>query len=105
MPATARNANKQVTLEVVGAVPKDTSSRQSKKPSDKPSSPSAKRKADQQPNKQISKRQKAHGDVEDDGESITINRAPVLELWASCVAQFLHPSLSWDTCLSVGGAI
>jgi hypothetical protein len=37
--------------------------------------------------------------------TITINRAPVLELWASSVAHVLHPSLSWSTCLSIGGAI
>ncbi|SMY25818.1 unnamed protein product [Zymoseptoria tritici ST99CH_1A5] len=41
----------------------------------------------------------------DDETSITINRAPVLELWASSVAHVLHPSLSWSTCLSIGGAI
>lgn len=36
---------------------------------------------------------------------IMINRAPVLELWAACVAQFLHPDLSWTACLSIGGSI
>ena len=39
------------------------------------------------------------------GDAIIINRAPVLELWAGCVAHFLYPSVSWATCLSVGGAI
>lgn len=45
--------------------------------------------------------------VHDQGEDgvITINRAPVLDLWASCVAELVHPSLSWETCLSIGGAI
>ncbi|KAI7088081.1 hypothetical protein KC356_g3573 [Hortaea werneckii] len=44
----------------------------------------------------------------DDNEgqvAITINRAPVLELWASCVTQFIYSSVSWETRLSVGGAI
>lgn len=39
------------------------------------------------------------------GDAIIINRAPVLQLWASCVAQFVHPELSWETCLSAGSAI
>lgn len=38
-------------------------------------------------------------------DAITINRAPVLELWAASVAHFMFPSMSWATCLSVGGAI
>lgn len=29
----------------------------------------------------------------------------MLELWASCVADLLHPDLRWDTCLSVAGGI
>ncbi|KAK4615711.1 hypothetical protein CLAFUW4_10457 [Fulvia fulva] len=44
-------------------------------------------------------------DGDNASDSITINRAPVLELWSSCVAQFLHPSLPWSTALSVGSAI
>ncbi|PPJ52731.1 hypothetical protein CBER1_11352 [Cercospora berteroae] len=45
--------------------------------------------------------------VEDDAEddTVTINRAPVLELWGACITQTLHPSLAWSTCLSVGSAI
>ncbi|KAL1870172.1 hypothetical protein Daus18300_005236 [Diaporthe australafricana] len=36
---------------------------------------------------------------------IIINRAPVLELWAASVANFLHPKLSWNLCLSIGSSI
>lgn len=36
---------------------------------------------------------------------VVINRAPVLELWGASVAHFLHPSMPWSTCLSIGGAI
>lgn len=38
---------------------------------------------------------------------IVINRAPVLQLWAASVAQFLHDDddISWTTSLSVGSAI
>lgn len=47
---------------------------------------------------------------EDDDEThsttkITINRAPVLTLFAACVTEFLHPQLSWQTCLSAGASI
>lgn len=38
-------------------------------------------------------------------DRIMINRAPVLQLWAACVAQCIHPNLTFDTCLSVGSAI
>lgn len=41
----------------------------------------------------------------DPSTSFTINRAPVLELWAACVAHFLYPSLAWKTCLSAGSAV
>ncbi|KAK3393986.1 hypothetical protein B0H63DRAFT_459649 [Podospora didyma] len=43
-------------------------------------------------------------DVEDE-KPIPINRAPVLELWGASVAHFLHPELSWATCLSIGSSI
>lgn len=36
---------------------------------------------------------------------IIINRAPVLELWGACVAQFLHPDFSWNLCLSIGSSV
>ncbi|KPI38028.1 uncharacterized protein AB675_1126 [Cyphellophora attinorum] len=36
---------------------------------------------------------------------IMINRAPVLTLWAACVACFLYPDLNWEACLSAGAAI
>lgn len=44
-------------------------------------------------------------DSVNDEESIQINRSPVLQLWASVVAAFLHPDETWDTCLSVGSSI
>ena len=48
----------------------------------------------------------ADGDnAADSGESILINRAPVLELWAACVAAFLYSKLPWSTALSIGSAI
>ncbi|KAF2485792.1 hypothetical protein BDY17DRAFT_111666 [Neohortaea acidophila] len=83
MPASTRSSKKQVSLEDVGAGRTENAN---------PSS-----------NKASSNKRKASEDNASD--SVTINRAPVLELWASCVTQFLYPSLSWSTCLSAGGAI
>lgn len=42
---------------------------------------------------------------QDDGPAIQINRAPVLDLWASVVTRFLYADLDWRTCLSAGSAI
>jgi hypothetical protein len=36
---------------------------------------------------------------------VIINRAPVLELWGACVAQFLNSKTPWATCLSIGSSI
>ncbi|THY49070.1 hypothetical protein D6C97_07454 [Aureobasidium pullulans] len=36
---------------------------------------------------------------------LNIDNASFLEVWTSVVTQFLHPDLSWTTCLSVGNAI
>lgn len=41
----------------------------------------------------------------DDGPAVQINRAPVLDLWASVVTHFIYPDLEWKTCLSAGSAI
>ncbi|KAI6897583.1 hypothetical protein KC318_g5449 [Hortaea werneckii] len=46
-----------------------------------------------------------HNNADQGQDTITINRAPVLELWASCVTNFIYPSLPWETCLSIGSAI
>lgn len=100
MPATTRSSNKQAKLEDVGA-----GSTQSKK-----SASSKKRKSTEELKraKKPTKKAKKDADQDDnehDSEAVVINRAPVLELWASCVTHFLHPSLPWSTCLSAGAAI
>lgn len=68
--------------------------------------------AEQQPYKKSrsdgSNTKQAHfsGDSTTDLEKpIMINRSPVLQLWGAVVADFLHPDESWETCLSIGGAI
>lgn len=45
------------------------------------------------------------GEISSGSEPITINRAPVLQLWGSVVAKFVHPDLPWVACLSIGNAI
>ena len=108
MPATTRSANKQTKLEDVGAGSVSAKSTKSKS-----TASGQKRKAVEGPKSSVSKapkKAKRSNDAEKSstrsGEDvIIINRAPVLELWAGCVAQFLYPSMSWETCLSVGGAI
>jgi hypothetical protein len=48
---------------------------------------------------------KKTGEYSGELEIITINRAPVLQLWGSTVASFIYSDLSWPTCLSIGNAI
>lgn len=103
MPATTRSAKQQSTLEDVGAGNVDSKGS---------NTTSKKRKApvEQQDAQSSVKRKKGLDSGDNSGDhnsnaSVTINRAPVLELWASCVTQLLYPLLSWNTCLSTGGAI
>jgi hypothetical protein len=52
------------------------------------------------------KRAKAAGSAEEEEEAVVlINRSPVLQLWAACVAQQLYPNFGWSICLSAGAAI
>lgn len=44
-------------------------------------------------------------DTPDLDKPISINRSPVLQLWAATVANFLHPDETWATCLSIGSSI
>lgn len=106
MPATTRNASKQLKLEDVGAGTTETETR-------KPAASDAGKKRKARSNADgegPSKRSKKAGTkIEESAEQgdnvITINRAPVLELWASCVAQALRPELSKEACQSIGAAI
>ena len=109
MPATTRSANRQTKLEDVGAGNIDSKPTKDNTRATKATT-GQKGKADTTAKSNgVKKAKKSHGsaggDPDDSSESITINRAPVLELWASCLAQLLHPSVSWETCLSAGGAI
>lgn len=106
MPAITRSANKQTSLEDVGADKvKEGKSKTGAGPSKKRKSVEQAKGSDKSAKKAKNSQSENVGGDENSGESITINRAPVLELWGSCVTQFLYPSLSWSTCLSAGGAI
>ena len=119
MPSTTRSATKQPKLEEVkGTVTENKKANQSRKrkapvTSESASSKKAKTvtkdsKPSSKPTAKSAKQEQSHdasGDDAADAEVITINRAPVLELWASCVAHFVYPDLPWVSCLSVGGAI
>ncbi|CCG82057.1 protein of unknown function [Taphrina deformans PYCC 5710] len=48
---------------------------------------------------------KKSDDTDVHSDPIKINRAPVLDLFASCAAQFEHPDLPWTLCLSLGSAV
>lgn len=109
MPANTRSKTKQAKLEDVGAgadhslktAAKATKSNVERSTSSKKRKPEDSSKDDTvKTTKQAKKSPGA-----DDSDTIIINRAPVLELWASCVTHSLHPSLPWETCLSAGSAI
>jgi hypothetical protein len=107
MPTT-RSSNKQAKLEDVGASSK--TSLESKKSPSKEAKAGQKRKAEKALEAKAAKKSKSSGiepaeDAVESGDVIIINRAPVLELWGASVAQFLNPEVSWEICLSVGGAI
>lgn len=110
MPTTTRSASKQATLEDVGAG--NAKAKPIKRRAGTTKATTGQKRTADEPSKDVkgkgSKRAKqshADGGDQNDSESIVINRAPVLELWASCVTKFLHPKVSWETCLSAGGAI
>lgn len=112
MPASTRSSTKQAKLEDVGAGAKSSSDPGTKPTKSAPKTAQAgkKRKADAAPeddSKKSAKEAKKSSNAEeaDSSDVIAINRAPVLELWASCVARAMYPSISWETCLSAGGAI
>ncbi|KAI7277800.1 hypothetical protein KC345_g6407 [Hortaea werneckii] len=115
MPATTRSATKQPRLEEIKGTetsdkgPNDTRKRKSL---DVSTSTSKKQKGktgnSQQKEKNsvgADKDSTQHNNADDGQVVITINRAPVLELWASCVTKFIYPSILWETCLSFGSAI
>lgn len=105
MPATTRSATAQTKLEDFGAGSKETIPKAKKSPA---TNPTKKRQPAEPSHNPALKRRKpasAAEHREKGDEVITINRGPVLELWSSSVAELLHPSLSWETCLSIGGAI
>lgn len=115
MPATTRSATKQPKLEEIKGTetgdkgPNDTRKRKSQDASTNASKRQKGRDGHPQQKADISassgKGTTQHLNDDDGQVAITINRAPVLELWASCVTKFIYHSIPWETCLSVGSAI
>lgn len=108
MPASTRSATKQAKLEDVGTGNSDVKpTKKAARPAPKASKAGTKRKADDAPTGTETKnaKQAKKSPEHDEEDAIVINRAPVLELWGSCVTQFIYENLPWETCLSAGGAI
>ncbi|KAK3647034.1 hypothetical protein LTR56_008200 [Elasticomyces elasticus] len=114
MPTT-RSATVQPKLEEVkGTVTDSKKANESRKRKAPPEAASSKKRktADAGTNEgkttakgKAANKPKTDNSTTDDADPIAINRAPVLELWTSCVAHFVYPELSWDTCLSIGCAV
>ncbi|KAI7223530.1 hypothetical protein KC333_g460 [Hortaea werneckii] len=115
MPAITRSATKQPKLEEIKGTKtggKGTNDTRKRKSLDVSTSSSKRQKGKNghQQQKEASSASSDKGSTqhlnEDEAQdAITINRAPALELWASCVTNFIYPSIPWETCLSVGSAI
>jgi hypothetical protein len=76
-----------------------------KQPGDEEKPPKTARPTKKQKQKQASIKPDEDVTPAEDNKPVIINRAPVLQLWAACVAQKLYPRLSWATHLSIGSAI
>ncbi|KAI7229430.1 hypothetical protein KC330_g7448 [Hortaea werneckii] len=117
MPAITRSATKQPKLEEIKGTETgdkgpdntrkrkslDISTRTSKKQKGKDDH--SQQKVDNSASSDKGATQQNNDDDDDNQVAITINRAPVLELWASCVTKFIYPFIPWETCLSTGSAI
>lgn len=128
MPTTRSASKKQTSLDEYslgkksepGAVASNSSQLdQPKSHSARSGKPAAKRKSETSEVGRVPKRSKPDSDTTSSLKQtqsqdttapnldmpISINRSPVLQLWAATVANFLHPDESWATCLSIGSSI
>ena len=115
MPAITRSATKQPKIEEIKGTKtggKGTNDTRKRKSLDISTSTSKKQKGKDGHSRQkeaspasSDKGTIQHNNADQGQDAITINRAPVLELWASCVTKLIYPSIPWETCLSVGSAI
>lgn len=113
MPATTRSKT-QTTLEdkgVSSSKPAPTKASGAKRKASETKTPATKKQKTQPTRQEQSKAEDqikdegAENGEEDPNNSITINRAPILSLWSSCLTHFLHPTLPWSTALNIGAAI
>lgn len=110
MPATTRSGAKQAHIDNPEETKAAVTGSKRKAPTNEPEQskkPRAQPKSSQPPRKDSLDADKGKAESKDTTteDSILINRAPVLELWAASVASFLYPNISWETCLSAGSAI
>jgi hypothetical protein len=119
MPATTRSKNQQKQTHLEDFTDKEPQEEKAGSPKPKrtnvkksPKASSKRKGTDDGEEAPFEKKQKQAPTKtdEDTGSSesskpVIINRAPVLHLWAACVAEKLYPNLSWTTHLSIGSAI
>jgi hypothetical protein len=109
MPTTRSAAKQSHTEDSSKGVSRKASSTSAKRkaPSDSDIEPRSGKKAVRKREKPANEaREDGHpGEISSGSEPIIINRAPVLQLWGSVVAKFVHPDLPWVACLSIGNAI
>lgn len=111
MPATTRSGGKQARIDD----PTETKAAVTGSKRKAASQDTESRKRTAQPTKQdqshkvsredISQSKQDKPETNEAEDSILINRAPVLELWAASVTSFLYPKIPWETSLSAGSAI
>lgn len=106
MPATTRGRTKQAHIDNPNEVkaPAQTKRKAQESTSDQ-GNKKQKTVAEVKPEAKPTERDDEKPSQPEDKNVVTINRAPVLELWAATVTSFLHEGLSWETCLSAGSAI
>lgn len=113
MPASTRSSTKQARIDnpkevnapVTGSKRKASGEIESKEKKSKSAKSTSSANSKAPPKEEATPASNGDGGDAASSESIVINRAPVLELWAACVTAFLYPKLPWPTALSVGSAI
>lgn len=109
MPATTRSKGKQAHIDNPSETKAAITGPKRKAPShdQQPSKKAAPQKhvQDSKPSHLSPVNKQTKSESNDSNDSILINRAPVLELWAATVTSFLYPKVSWETSLSAGSAI
>ena len=102
-PTKKTPSNSKPTKDAAKPEPKANTSKKRKAPASEHENDPPKKTA--RTGQKASKQAQLSDDASELEKPIMINRSPVLQLWASVVAAFLHPDENWDTCLSIGSSI